>query len=145
MPTDAPKDDEKAFGTVDDAASPATLQQSGAAPGALPAVEDGLVLERVEGSDWVLLTFSKTPTHASDPLCMSTLRKAWLTLLAALLVMTVRSSLLSLHSFSRTALTHSTRQSALTSSCSSGAAVWIHEDLGGNVRPVASLQLTHAD
>ncbi|GAA5821266.1 hypothetical protein JCM11251_004542 [Rhodosporidiobolus azoricus] len=52
-----------------------------------PAVPKGLTLTRMEGSPYFLLAFSTEPEHLEDPLCMSIRRKAWLTFLAASLVM----------------------------------------------------------
>ncbi|BGP46725.1 hypothetical protein JCM10450v2_002573 [Rhodotorula kratochvilovae] len=117
MPAAVSDDVEKAAtATLDDAEEPAS--RLGEKQGA-PAVEDGLTLAQVDGSDYLLLAFSKTPTHPEDPLCLPKPKKAWLTLLAALLVML----------------------SALSSSCSSGAAPWIQADLGGNTALPLSLFL----
>ncbi|GAA6038878.1 hypothetical protein JCM8097_000548 [Rhodosporidiobolus ruineniae] len=85
----------------------------------LPAVPAGLTVARVDGSPHFLLAFSKTPEHPDDPLCMSVRWKAWITLLAAILVML----------------------SALVSSCSSGAAPYIQAALGGNTALPLSLYL----
>ncbi|GAA5892882.1 hypothetical protein JCM5296_006032 [Sporobolomyces johnsonii] len=51
------------------------------------AVPAGLSVTRVPNSPYLLLAFAKTPEHPDDPLCRSKASKAWLTLLAALLVM----------------------------------------------------------
>ncbi|GAA5922431.1 hypothetical protein JCM1841_004906 [Sporobolomyces salmonicolor] len=83
------------------------------------AVPAGLSATRVPNSPYLVLAFAKTPEHPDDPLCRSKASKASLTLLAALLVMI----------------------SAITSSCSSGAAPFIQAALGGNTALPLSLYL----
>ncbi|GAA5884593.1 hypothetical protein JCM6882_005312 [Rhodosporidiobolus microsporus] len=53
----------------------------------LPAVPPGLTVTKVEDSPYFLLAFSTKPEHPDDPLCRSIRWKAWLTFLAASLVM----------------------------------------------------------
>lgn len=62
----------------------------------LPAVPSGLVLARSENADWLVLSFDKVSSHPDDPLCRSRPWKVWITFVAALLVMLVRSFSLSL-------------------------------------------------
>ncbi|GAA6019427.1 hypothetical protein JCM11491_004824 [Sporobolomyces phaffii] len=75
--------------------------------GSRPPIPAGLDLTPLPASSLLVLTFSSTPTHPDDPLCRSLASKFWSTLVAALL-------------------------SAVASSCSSGAASYIHAELGGN-------------
>ncbi|GAA6050966.1 hypothetical protein NBRC10513_000880 [Rhodotorula toruloides] len=106
-------------GTVDELADEPEQASRADDDNSLPAVPAGLALSRIPDSQYLLLAFSPTPAHPDDPLCRSRRWKVWLTLLAALLVML----------------------SALTSSCSSGAAPWIQADLGGNTTLPLSLFL----
>ncbi|GAA5976456.1 hypothetical protein JCM5350_001694 [Sporobolomyces pararoseus] len=76
----------------------------------LPPVAAGLELTPPTGSDLLVLSFTKVPVHEEDPLCRTLPSKFWTTLVAALLVM----------------------NSAVASSCSSGASSYIHAELGGN-------------
>ncbi|GAA5824765.1 hypothetical protein JCM3770_007148 [Rhodotorula araucariae] len=85
MPAPVADDVEKATTpTADDADEPTSRLS---AKEGLPAVEAGLTVAPVDGYDYLLLAFSKVPEHPEDPLCLPRLKKAWLTLLAALLVM----------------------------------------------------------
>lgn len=123
-------------GTPDDLAHDPAQQTTTGDTLALPAVPAGLALSRAPTAPYLLLAFAPTPAHPDDPLCRSRRWKVWLTLLAALLVMLVRFPTTP---FPRRSLTASLFiQSALTSSCSSGAAPWIQADLGGNVRSTLS-------
>ncbi|KAK4703624.1 hypothetical protein P7C70_g2592, partial [Phenoliferia sp. Uapishka_3] len=77
----------------------------------LPEVAEGLTLTPIPDSKFLLLAFSKKPSHPEDPLCFSRRWKIWLTFFAAILVM----------------------NTALASSTPSGGAPWIQARFGGNV------------
>jgi hypothetical protein len=97
----------------------------------LPVLAAGLDLTPLPTTDLFVLTFSRIPAHPDDPLCRSLPSKFWTTLVAALLVMIV--SLVPRYTHNPHALTAIVDvQSATASSCSSGAASYIHADLGGN-------------
>ncbi|GAA6059447.1 hypothetical protein JCM10212_005386 [Sporobolomyces blumeae] len=102
-------EDDPSDGAVSTAPSPAKT----------PVLPSGLALTPIEGSEVLVLTFTRTPAHPDDPLCRSLTSKFIITLVAALVAML----------------------SALASSCSSGAAPFIQADLGGNTGLPLSLYL----
>ncbi|GAA5843295.1 hypothetical protein JCM5353_005268 [Sporobolomyces roseus] len=118
MPTAKEEDPEKTIDSSTVKVSPSTrsvVSQEDAKN--TPPLEPGLVLTPNGG--WLIVSFSSTPEHREDPLCRSLGNKFWTTLVAALLVMI----------------------SAIASSCSSGAASQIQEDLGGNTALPLSMYL----